>query len=62
MTLITLYLWTVVAGRPLDLAHDWRPSGEFASVALCEQAKAKLGYSGDRAERARCIDTGKPIR
>lgn len=58
MTVITLYLWTVVAGNHSGYAvRDWRHMGEFASVAHCEKAREKLGVI---AERARCVDTGLP--
>lgn len=59
MTLIALYIWTVVAGENSIVAvRDWRPMGEFASVAHCEKAREKLGVI---AERARCVDTGLPV-
>lgn len=50
--LVELYIWTVVAVARWEKPMDWRPIGEYHSVALCEKAINKLGIEQNRA---RCV-------
>ena len=63
MSLVALYIWTVVgsAGTQYSVWRDrgWRYAGEYASQAKCQGAAAKLGL-GD--SMFRCVDTGKAAK
>ena len=48
-----LFIWTVVAGGGSFSASDWRPTTEFATQALCEDAARELNIQ----KRYRCVKT-----
>ena len=48
-----LFIWTVVAGGGNFSARDWRPTTEFATKALCEEAARELNIE----KRYRCVKT-----
>ena len=48
-----LFIWTVVAGGGSYSARDWRPTTEFATLALCQEAAQQLNIQ----DRYRCVRT-----
>lgn len=55
VVVVTLYLWTPVAGKLDGKVHDWRPMGEFSSMALCEKAREALSVRN----RSQCVTTSE---
>ena len=52
-----LFIWTVVAASGdrfvNNTTSDWRPTTEFATLALCEEAARELNIQ----KRYRCVRT-----
>ena len=64
MTLVALYIWTVVGfGGTQHIGmlrvYDWRYAGEYVSQAKCQEAAAQLALRGSMF---RCVDTGRAAK
>lgn len=56
MTVAILFAWVIVAGNSHNgFGRDWRPMGEFHSMAACTDAMRALGLN---REKARCVSKG----
>lgn len=48
-----LIVWAIVAGDRHLAYRDWKPLGEFSSVAACHEAARQLGYINN--DKYRCV-------
>ena len=48
-----LIVWAIVAGDRIIAYRDWKPLGEFSSVAACNEAARQLGYT--ETDKFRCV-------
>lgn len=56
-TITILYIWSATVKGNYDIYYSWRAEGEYATLALCEDAQRRLGIADP--SKSRCSPTGR---